>query len=236
MSEKTNIKVLRERFAGASAETLLKFAAKEFAGRCVFATSLSAEDQVITHVIAREKLDIPLVTLDTGRLFQETYELLEETEKFFGLRIRVFSPDTAELEAMVREHGVNLFRGSVEARRLCCRVRKLGPLARALRGNALWICGLRRSQSVTRADVAEIEDDPANGLLKMNPLAAWDEESVRGYVALHGLPYNRLHDVGFPSIGCACCTRAVKWTEDVRAGRWWWEAPEKRECGLHRKK
>lgn len=224
---------LRERTRGARAEQLLKFAAQEFAGKAVFATSLSAEDQIITDIIARNRLEIPIITLDTGRLFEETYQLLAETEKFFGLRIQVFSPDTRELESMVREHGINLFRESIELRRLCCRVRKIGPLRRALRGNELWICGQRREQSVTRAQIEELEEDPANAMFKLNPLAAWSEQSVRSYVALRGLPYNKLHDAGFPSIGCACCTRAVRWTEDVRAGRWWWEPAEKRECGLH---
>lgn len=233
MQTRISIAELQARSRGARAETLLKSAAEEFAGKVVFATSLSAEDQVITDIIARNGLEIPIITLDTGRLFEETYALLEETEKFFGVRIRVFSPDAEELETMVREHGINLFRRSVELRRLCCRVRKISPLRRALRGNELWICGQRRGQSVTRTDIEEIEDDPANGLLKMNPLAAWSEERVFGYIANRNLPYNRLHDVGFPSIGCACCTRAVRRTEDIRAGRWWWEPAEKRECGLH---
>lgn len=228
-----NFEALRERTRGARAEQLLKFAAEEFAGKVVFATSLSVEDQIITDIIARNRLEIPIITLDTGRLFEETYQLLAETEKFFGLRIRVFSPDTRELEEMVSAHGINLFRESIELRRLCCRVRKINPLRRALRGNELWICGQRREQSVTRAQIDELEEDPANAMLKLNPLAAWSGQSVRSYVALRGLPYNRLHDVGFPSIGCACCTRAVRWTEDMRAGRWWWEPAEKRECGLH---
>lgn len=234
MHTKDSIEELKARSRGADAESLLRLAAEEFAGNAVFATSLSAEDQVITDLIVRNSLDIPLITLDTGRLFEETRTLLEETEKFFGIRIRVFSPDADALDAMVREHGINLFLRSVELRRLCCRVRKIEPLRKALRGKALWICGQRRGQSVTRTEIEELEDDPANGLLKMNPLAAWSEERVHGYIINRNLPYNRLHDVGFPSIGCACCTRAVRWTEDVRAGRWWWEPAEKRECGLHR--
>lgn len=232
-SELRDIAALQKRLRGARAEESLKFVAENFPGKAVFSTSLSAEDQIITDIIARFRLPIPIVTLDTGRLFDETYALLAETEKFFGLRIRVFSPDTRELEAMVRDHGINLFRESIELRRLCCRVRKIGPLHRALCGNDIWICGQRREQSVTRSGIDEIEADDGNGMLKLNPLAAWSSESVRSYVALRGLPYNRLHDRGFPSIGCACCTRAVRWTEDFRAGRWWWEPAEKRECGLH---
>lgn len=231
-----DISELQKATANLEAEQLLRFAAGRFAPDLVFATSLGAEDQVITDLIVRNRLPIPIVTLDTGRLFDETLTLLAETEQFFGIRIQVFFPDRAEVEAMVNEHGVNLFRQSVELRKRCCLVRKLLPLRRALAGRKLWICGQRKEQSVTRQGVELIEEDAANGLLKLNPLAEWSEERVWNHIKFHQLPYNPLHDRGYPSIGCAGCTRAVKKTEDVRAGRWSWEAPEHRECGLHQHK
>ena len=215
------------------AETVIRRAWETFGDALVFATSLAAEDQVITDIIARNSWPIPFVTLDTGRLFPETYALLAETEKRYGIRIRAFFPDSAKVEEMVAGKGVNLFYDSIENRKLCCRVRKVEPLKRALAPYRAWICGLRREQSVTRAAVHVVEDDAANGLTKVSPLAAWSEREVWGYIAARHVPYNPLHDQGFPSIGCACCTRAVKRTEDVRAGRWWWEQPEHKECGLH---
>lgn len=211
----------------------MQLAAANFPGRLVFATSLGAEDQVITDLIARLKLPIPIVTLDTGRLFPETYDLLAQTEQRYNLRIRVFTPDRAELEAFTNAHGINAFRESEALRHACCRVRKLSALARALAGNDLWICGLRREQSVTRTDLPVLATDRVNGLLKLSPLIDWDEARVWEYLRYHDVPYNPLHDRGFPSIGCACCTRAVRRVEDIRAGRWWWEVPEHRECGLH---
>ena len=225
---------LRSELAGQAPVTVLRRAWEIFGERLVFATSLAAEDQVITEMIARNRWPIPLVTLDTGRLFPETYDLLAETERRYGVRIQVFFPDRAAVEAMVAESGVNLFRDSVASRKRCCQVRKIEPLRRALAPYAAWICGLRRGQSVTRAEVSEVEDDAANGRVKINPLAAWSEEQVWGTIAARGIPYNPLHDRGYPSIGCAGCTRAVRRTEDVRAGRWWWEEPEQKECGLHR--
>jgi len=225
---------LRSELAGQAPETVLRRAWEVFGEGLVFATSLAAEDQVITEMIARNRWPIPLVTLDTGRLFPETYDLLAETERRYGVRIRVFFPDRAAVEAMVAESGINLFRDSVASRKRCCQVRKVEPLRRALAPYAAWICGLRRGQAVTRAEVSEVEDDAANGLVKINPLAAWSEGQVWGTIAARGIPYNPLHDRGYPSIGCAGCTRAVRRTEDVRAGRWWWEEPEQKECGLHR--
>ncbi|OQA29985.1 MAG: Thioredoxin-dependent 5'-adenylylsulfate reductase [Verrucomicrobia bacterium ADurb.Bin345] len=224
---------LRVELDGKDPETVIRRAWETFGDALVFATSLAAEDQVITDIIARNAWPIPFVTLDTGRLFPETYALLAETEKRYGIRIRAFFPDSAQVEEMVAGKGVNLFYDSLENRKLCCRVRKLEPLKRALAPYRAWICGLRREQSVTRAAVRVVEDDGANGLTKVNPLAAWSEQEVWGYIAARHVPYNPLHDQGFPSIGCACCTRAVKRTEDVRAGRWWWEQPEHKECGLH---
>ena len=225
---------LRAELEGKDPETVLRRAWETFGDGLVFATSLAAEDQVITDIIARNGWPIPFVTLDTGRLFPETYEVLAETERRYGIKVKVFFPDRGQVEAMVAEQGINLFRESVAARKRCCFVRKIEPLRRALAPYKAWLCGLRREQSVTRAGVQVVEDDAANGLVKVNPLAAWSEQDVWGYIAARQVPYNPLHDRGFPSIGCACCTRAVTRTEDVRAGRWWWEEPEHKECGLHR--
>lgn len=216
-----------------SAEDRIRWAANQFPSQVIFASSLGAEDQVIIDMISRLGLDIPVVMLDTGRLFPETYDLLEKTEARYKIRFRIQFPDRASVESMVAASGINLFRESVEKRKLCCRVRKIVPLRTALGGFTGWICGLRRDQSVTRGGVATVERDEANDKIKINPLADWSEQQVWDYIASHDVPYNTLHDRGFPSIGCACCTRAVKRTEDVRAGRWWWEAPEHKECGLH---
>lgn len=212
----------------------LAFVAERFAGKVVFASSLGAEDQVITDLIARYGYQIPIITLDTGRLFPEAYDLIAETEARYNLKIQVYTPDRKALETFVNTHGVNAFRQSEELRHECCRIRKIGALRRALAGKDLWVCGLRHSQSVTRTNLHVVEDDAANGLLKLSPLLEWEEQRVWDYIKFHDVPYNPLHDKGFPSIGCACCTRAIRRTEDIRAGRWWWEIPEHRECGLHR--
>lgn len=208
-------------------------AAEEFAGRIVFTTSFGAEDQVITDIIAREGLRIPIATLDTGRMFPEVYELWEKTEGKYGLRVRAYTPERGALEELVNAQGIAAYRHSLEARHACCAVRKLEPLSRALAGVEAWVTGLRREQSVTRTETAARERDEVRGLWKINPLADWSEQDVWNYIRAYEVPYNPLHDVGYPSIGCACCTRAVKRTEGVRAGRWWWEQPEHKECGLH---
>jgi len=221
--------------AGASASEVLATAAQRFAGRIAFASSLGLEDQVITAMIADAGLDIPVFTLDTGRLFAEAYDLIDRTVKRYGLPIRVYCPDTAELEAMVADGNVNLFRDSIQQRHRCCEVRKVHPLRRAQAGLDAWICGLRSGQGATRQSVEPVEFDYAANLVKVNPLAAWDEEQVIAYIKTHDVPYNPLHDQGFPSIGCAPCTRAVMPGEDHRSGRWWWESPTDRECGLHQR-
>lgn len=233
MANAEQIEKFRAELKGAKATEALQWAAEKFKGEIVFATSLGAEDQVITDLIARNKIDIPIATLDTGRLFPETYDLIAETEKQYGIRIQTYTPPQDQLEAFVNEHGVNAFRESLDLRHECCRIRKLHALKRLLSGKSIWICGLRQAQSVTRSDLSILEDDAGNGLLKLSPLIDWSEEKVWEFIRFWNVPYNPLHDKGFPSIGCAGCTRAVKRTEDVRAGRWWWEAPEHRECGLH---
>jgi phosphoadenosine phosphosulfate reductase len=198
-----------------------------------FASSFGAEDMVILDLIHRVRVDAEIFTLDTGRLHQETHDLIARARQVYRLPIRVLSPDATELEAFVAAHGVNAFYDSVELRKRCCAIRKLGPLRRALLGKALWITGLRREQSITRTDVEVLAFDAANRLMKLNPLADWSESDVSAYVHRHDVPINALHAHGYPSIGCAPCTRAVGPGQDARAGRWWWEQPASRECGLH---
>ncbi|MCX6362639.1 MAG: phosphoadenylyl-sulfate reductase [Actinobacteria bacterium] len=220
---------------GAPAEDVLAAVARRFAGRVAFASSLGLEDQVLTALIAEAELDIPIFTLDTGRLYPETYDLIERTSKRYGVTLHTYFPAAGEVEEMVDRDGVNCFRGSIEARKLCCEIRKVRPLRRAQAELDARICGLRSGQGATRQRVAVAEWDAAAGLVKINPLAAWDEARVWDYVRAHDVPYNPLHDAGFPSIGCAPCTRAVPEGEDARSGRWWWESAEHRECGLHQR-
>jgi phosphoadenosine phosphosulfate reductase len=197
------------------------------------ASSLSAEDQVLAEAAAGLDPRPVVFTLDTGRLFPETLDLVDATRERYGLAIEVLFPRAEDVEAMVAEHGVNLFYRSPELRKRCCRVRKVDVLERRLVTLSAWVTGLRREQSVTRSDLAVVEWDAANGLVKLNPLADWTGADVRARVQERGIPCNPLHDRGFPSIGCAPCTRAVAPGGDVRSGRWWWEAPEQKECGLH---
>jgi phosphoadenosine phosphosulfate reductase len=219
--------------AVAAARDLLSCAAEQYRGAVAFATSLGIEDQVITDMIASADLAIPVFTLDTGRLPQETHDLIDRTEQRYGIRIHIYHPESNDIEALVNFHGVNCFYTSIELRRRCCHVRKTVPLRRALEGKRAWICGLRRGQAVTRSDIKDIEWDEANGLTRYCPLADWSDEEAWAYAREHSVPYSALHDRGFPSIGCAPCTRAVADGNDVRSGRWWWESPEHKECGLH---
>lgn len=222
-----------ERLRGQKPLAVLQWAAARFPGKIAFATSLGMEDQVVLDLLIEGGLEIPVFTLDTGRLFPETYDLLAATEARYGIRIQVYCPQAESVERLVAEHGVNLFRQSPQLRRECCRVRKVEPLRRALRGLSAWITGLRQEQAESRAAVEAVEWDERHGLLKINPLADWREPQVRDYLESRQVPYNPLHDRGFVSIGCACCTRAAAPGEDPRAGRWWWESREKKECGLH---
>ena len=199
------------------------------------ASSFGAEDMVLTDVIARHALPIAIFSLDTGRLHDETYALMDRVREHYGLPVELYYPDPRALEAYVRSQGVNAFYRSVELRQRCCAIRKSAPLARALAGRDAWITGQRREQSITRRDLELEEYDAAHELPKFNPLVDWTEDDVWGYVRAHGVPTNPLHARGFPSIGCAPCTRAIEPGEDVRAGRWWWEQPEHKECGLHRR-
>jgi len=212
-------------------ETLERIAA-EFSP-AVFASSLAAEDMVLTDLILKAGLPIGIFSLETGRLHPETLAVLDQVKTHYGYDIALFKPQTEAVDAYVAQNGVNAFYDSVEMRRECCRIRKVEPLGRALAGKKAWVTGQRRAQSATRAELHVQEDDPAHGMTKFNPLADWSEEDVWNYIRDNGVPYNALHDQGYPSIGCAPCTRAVEPGEDVRAGRWWWENPDSKECGLH---
>ena len=235
MTQPETVATLLAALEGAPAEDVLADAACRFPGRVAFASSLGLEDQVLTALIAAAQIDIPIFTLDTGRLYPETYDLIARTKERYGVTIHVYFPAAHEVEEMVDAGGVNLFRDSIAARKRCCGVRKVRPLRRAQTELDAWICGLRSGQGATRQKVAVAEWDAAAGLVKINPLAAWDEARVWSYVRAHDVPYNPLHDAGFPSIGCAPCTRAVPEGEDARSGRWWWESAEQRECGLHQR-
>ncbi len=217
-----------------SAEDVLEWAAAQFGSKAILASSLGAEDQVLTHMTAQFNIQLEIFTLDTGKLFSETYALLKRTEERYGITFKIYSPDATEVRNMLRTHGDTLFRRSIELRQLCCEIRKINPLKKALKNKSAWICGLRSDQSTTRQDLQSIEWDATNKLIKINPLAAWTANDVWNYIKRNKIPYNPLHDRGFPSIGCACCTRAVAPGEEIRAGRWWWEQPEHKECGLHK--
>jgi phosphoadenosine phosphosulfate reductase len=218
----------------AVAEALPRYAAADHAP-AVLASSFGAEDMVLVDLIARNRLPIGIFTLDTGRLPAETHDLIDRVRETYGIAIDVFVPEAAALEPFVRNHGVNAFYASTGLRERCCEIRKTQPLARALAGKRAWITGLRREQAVTRRAIAAVEDDTARGLVKFNPLADWSRDEVWTYIRERRVPYNALHDRGYASIGCAPCTRAIERGEDERAGRWWWENPERRECGLHRR-
>jgi phosphoadenosine phosphosulfate reductase len=202
-------------------------------GRIVFTTSFGLEDQAIAHAIFAQNLAVEVVTLDTGRLFPETHEVWAETEARYGARIRVYAPGQDTLEALITRDGINGFRASVAARLDCCAVRKVAPLNRALSGCAAWITGIRADQSAERSRLGFVSFDDHRQLIKANPLFNWTREQTFAFVRAHGIPYNQLHERGFLSIGCAPCTRAVAVGEPERAGRWWWEQAEKKECGLH---
>jgi phosphoadenosine phosphosulfate reductase len=232
MSQPLNLSDLESRFQGLSAGEGLRLIADLFPEKVVFSTSLGQEDQVITALIASKNLPIQIFSLDTGRLFPETLELLARTESKYKTRIKVYYPQTTSVEKWVADNGINGFYESVENRKSCCFVRKVEPLKRALAGNQVWITGLRAEQSANRSDMKRIEWDEANQIIKYNPLLDWTFDQMIDYISEHKIPYNPLHDQGFVSIGCAPCTRAILPGEDARAGRWWWE-DSKKECGLH---
>lgn len=224
----------REEFEPRTAEEILAWALGEFHPNIALASSFGAEDVVVIDMLMRLNPRARVFTLDTGRLPSETYDLMEGIRERYGLAIEVYFPQAEAVEALVRDHGVNLFYTSIENRKRCCGVRKVEPLGRALAGLDAWITGIRREQAVTRAEIQKVEVDlDHGGIVKVNPLADWNKEKVWEYIRALQVPYNALHEQGYPSIGCAPCTRAVKPEEDLRAGRWWWENPETKECGLH---
>ncbi|MFA6629680.1 MAG: phosphoadenylyl-sulfate reductase [Sulfuricurvum sp.] len=228
-----NFEQLIKNFDGATTESVLSYFLKSHKGRIALASSFGAEDQVLTDMVASLDPTTKIFSLDTGRLHEETYRVMDQTNRKYGISIDVYAPEREELEALYRQQGSYGFRDSIENRKACCHVRKIVPLKRALKGIDVWITGLRRSQSPTRELMRLVEWDEGNNLIKLNPLIEWDEKRVWDYIKEHKVPYNALHDEGFPSIGCEPCTRAVKEGEDLRAGRWWWENPEHKECGLH---
>lgn len=232
---KTQIAQWNDELKGKSAVGVIAYFLHHFGERIVLSTSLGLEDQVLTEMVLRQKRDVEVFTLDTGRLFPETYDLIARTNKFFGIRMKTYFPEPAAVEKMVADKGINLFYDSVENRKLCCGIRKVAQLPRAFAGMEAWICGLRKDQSVTRFFNKLVEWDANNGLVKINPLIHWTEKEVWEYIRTHNIPYNLLHDRGFPSIGCEPCTRAIEQGEDIRAGRWWWENEMHKECGLHKR-
>lgn len=235
MVEKRLIEQWNEKFSNQSPVDVLRFFLGHFKNNIALSTSLGLEDQVLTKMIAEINPDTKIFTLDTGRLFPETYDLISTTTSKYKININVFFPDTDEVEQMVADKGINLFYDSIAYRKLCCYVRKLRPLERALNGLDAWITGIRRNQSVTRNSLEMVQWDENNGLLKISPLINWNGQEVKDYIDAHNVPFNPLHNKGFTSIGCQPCTRAIEVDEDLRAGRWWWENPETKECGLHKR-
>jgi phosphoadenosine phosphosulfate reductase len=217
-----------------SAEAVLGWAAETFSPRVALVTSFAAEGVLLIDMMARLGHRVRVLTIDTGRLPDENYAVIEAIRERYGVTVETLFPLTEAIQAMVDRHGVNLFYRSLELRKRCCAVRKVEPLRRALQGLSAWITGLRRDQAATRSDLRKVEvDQDHGGILKVNPLVDWGWEEIWGYIRAHDVPYNALHDRGYPSIGCAPCTRAVRPGEDLRAGRWWWEDSDGKECGLH---
>jgi phosphoadenosine phosphosulfate reductase len=224
---------IQQQTAGLAPVEALSLLADTFPGKIVFSTSFGWEDQVITHIIFANRLPIKVFTLETGRLFPETYYVWNRTMEIYGQPIHAYYPQSELLEQMVSAKGPNSFYESVENRKECCGIRKIEPLKRALAGNNCWVTGIRAEQSEGRQLMDNVEWDEQNQLVKFHPIYSWTLDEVKDYIKLYNIPYNSLHDKGFPSIGCAPCTRAVQPGEDFRAGRWWWEDTSKKECGLH---
>ena len=224
---------IREKINGLDPVAALTLLAKEFPDQIVFSTSFGWEDQVITHIIFTNNLPIKVFTLETGRLFPETYYVWNRTMEMYEKPIHAYYPNHELLEKMVNAKGPSSFYESVENRKECCGIRKIEPLKRALAGNKCWVTGIRAEQSANRQDMHNLEWDEQNNLIKFHPIYDWTLDQVKEYIRKYNVPYNTLHDKGFPSIGCQPCTRAVQPGEDFRAGRWWWEDQSKKECGLH---
>jgi len=229
----TQIGELLQDLNGLETKHALRLLAERFPGEVTFSTSFSFEDQLISHEILVNELPIKIFTLDTGRLFAETYSVWSSTNERYNTHIQAYYPDHSLLQPFIQEKGPNSFYESVENRKQCCFIRKVEPLKRALAGNSIWITGLRAEHSPDRHELEQLEWDSSNGVIKFHPLLHWSTEQVQTEIKKHNIPYNPLHDKGFISIGCAPCTRAIKPGEDFRAGRWWWEDASKKECGLH---
>ncbi len=215
------------------AEDILRYFLSKYGKKIALASSLSIEDQVLTDMILKIDVNVKIFTLDTGRLPYETYKLIDETNNFYDSKIDVLFPNSNLVEGMIKEKGMNLFYNSIEDRKLCCYNRKVEPLKRALKDLDAWICGLRKEQSITRESINVVEPDKNNNILKINPIINWTESEVWDYIRKNNVPYNNLYHKNYKSIGCAPCTREIKEGEDSRSGRWWWENPETKECGLH---
>jgi phosphoadenosine phosphosulfate reductase len=233
----SSIHDLAQRFESASLQAVLHWAVGEYGRELSLACSFGAEDVVLLDALVKIEPKARVFVLDTGRLHEETYDVMDRCRSRYGIDFEVYSPDTNQLQELLRSKGPNPFYASIENRKECCGIRKVEPLRRALQGQRAWITGQRREQAITRYGLSKIELDLAHGgIAKLNPLADWTEAQVWEYVRANDVPYNALHDKGFPSIGCAPCTRAIQPGEDIRAGRWWWESPEQKECGLHTKR
>lgn len=224
---------LNEKLQDKSAEEVIRYFLDKYPNKVTLGSSLGAEDQVLLDIMSKCCNNFSVFTLDTGRLFPETYDLIDVTNKKYGMAIKVFFPDSKQVEEMINSKGINLFYDSIENRKLCCHIRKIEPLKKALPGNEVWVTGLRKDQSLYRFYTKLVEWDSNHNIIKVNPLLNWTEKDVWVYIKQHDVPYNPLHDKGYPSIGCQPCTRAIKSGEDFRAGRWWWEVSENNECGLH---
>ena len=232
MIDDKTIQQWNDQFRNTASEDIIAYFLNYFKNKIAFSTSLGLEDQVITHMISRIDPSTNIFTLDTGRLFPETYDLMDRTVKKLNVKIRIYFPDAGEVEDMVSRKGINLFYDSIENRKECCTIRKIFPLQRALKNTQIWVTGLRESQSENRHNIRKFEFDEKFNIIKYNPLINWNLDKVIRYLDLNNVPQNKLHKQGFASIGCAPCTRAITPDEDLRAGRWWWEN-SKKECGLH---
>lgn len=229
------VKQLNEQCKHLSTQEILEYFLKEFKGKIAFSSSFGAEDQVLTHMILNIDKTAKIFTLDTGRLPYETYMVMDNTNLKYDIKVGVYFPNDKDVEKLYMSQGINGFYESVENRKACCNTRKIKPLQRALEGLDIWITGLRASQSITREEMQLVEYDENNKVIKINPLLLWTQEEVWDFIKQNKVPYNKLHNQGYPSIGCAPCSRPVKEDEDIRSGRWWWENPEHKECGLHKK-
>ncbi len=228
-----NINDLNKKFQNSNAQEIIEYFIKIYKQKVALSSSLGVEDQVLTDMILKLDKNANIFTLDTGRLHPETYDVMDATNLKYKIKMNVYFPLNEEIEKLYQKQGINGHFDSIENRKNCCNIRKMEPLKRALKPLEVWITGLRASQSITRTSIPIVEYDSNFDLIKVNPLISWSEEDVWDYVKVNSVPYNKLHDNAYPSIGCAPCTRAVKAGEDIRAGRWWWENPEHKECGLH---